>query len=112
MYLRNHHVHVSGALLDAIHESVKPQLPAETKLNSQLTCIDTFARNRPYPLMICAKNEDAIDFRIRNLIHNFGIFNKVKKLQNQLAIISNALDRLQSDNFTIIADSCEVWALV
>ena len=45
-YFRNHHV--PGALLDEIPESVKPQLPAETWWNSQLTCIDSFTRNRPY----------------------------------------------------------------
>ena len=105
-YFRNHHI--PGALLDEIPESVKPQLPAETRWNSQLTCIDTFVRNRPYLLMICAKNEDAIDSRIRNLIHNVGLYNKVKNLQKQLAPISSALDRLQSDSSTI-ADACEIW---
>ena len=105
-YFRNHHV--PGALLDEIPESVKPQLPAETRWNSQLTCIDTYIRNRPYLLMICAKKEDAIDLRIRNLIHNLGLFNEVKNLQKQLAPISSALDRLQSDSSTI-ADASEIW---
>ena len=97
-----------GALLDEIPESVKPQLPAETRWNSQLTCIDSFIRNRPYLLMICAKNEDVIDSRIRNLIHNVGLFNEVKNLQKQLSPDSSALDRLQSDSATI-ADACEIW---
>lgn len=105
-YFRNHHV--PGALLAEIPESVKPQLPAETRWNSQLTCIDTYIRNRPYLLMICAKNEEIIDSRIRNLIHNVGLFNEVKNLQKQLQPISSALDRLQSDSSTI-ADACEIW---
>ena len=102
----NHHV--PGALLAEIPESVKPQIPAETRWNSLLTCIDTFIRNRPYLLMICAKNEDIIDSRIRNLIHNVGLFNEVKNLQKQLQPISSALDHLQSDSSTI-ADACEIW---
>ena len=105
-YFRNHHV--PGALLVEIPESVKPQLPAETRWNSQLTCIDTYIRNRPYLLMICAKNEDVIDSRIRNLIHNIGLFSEVKNLQKHLAPVSSALDRLQSDSSTI-ADACEIW---
>lgn len=105
-YFRNHHV--PGALLAEIPESVKPQLPAETRWNSQLTCIDTFIRNRPYLLMICAKNEDIIDSRIRNLIHNVGLFNEIKNLQKRLQPISSALDHLQSDGSTI-ADACEIW---
>ena len=105
-YFRNHHV--PGALLSEIPESVKPQLPAETRWNSQLTCIDTYIRNRPYMLMIIAKNEDVIDSRIRNLIHNVGLFNEVKHLQLQLQPVSIALDNLQSDSSTI-ADACETW---
>lgn len=69
-------------------------IPAETRWNSQLTCIDTYIRNRPYLLINCAKNVDAIDSRIRNLIHNVGPFNEVKNLQKQLTPISSALDRL------------------
>ena len=39
-YFRNNHV--PGALLSEIPESVKPQLPAETRWNSHLTCIGTY----------------------------------------------------------------------
>lgn len=105
-YFRNHHI--QGALLSEIPESVKPQLPAETRWNSQLTCIDTYCRNRPFMLMIIAQNEDIIDSRIRNIIHNVGLYNEVKNLQQQLKPISISLDKLQSDSSTI-ADACEVW---
>ena len=58
-YLRNHHV--PGALLSEIPGSVKPQLPAETRWNSQLKCIETFIRNRPFMMLIVAQNEELID---------------------------------------------------
>ena len=107
-YFRNHHI--PGSLLSEIPDSVKPQLPAETRWNSQLTCIDTYIRNRPYMLMIIAKNEELIDPRICSIIHNVGLFNEVKHLQLQLQPVSNGLDRLQSDSSTI-ADACaaETW---
>ena len=44
-FVRNKHV--PSALLAEIPESVMPQLPAETRWNSQLTCIDTYTSNRP-----------------------------------------------------------------
>ena len=59
-------------------------------------------------MIIVAQNEDLIDTRIRNLIHNVGLFNEVKNLQSQLQPVSVALDKLQSDTSTI-ADSCEIW---
>lgn len=103
-YFRNHHV--PGALLSEMSGSVKPQLPAETRWNSQLKCIETFVRNRPFMMLTVAQNEDLIDTRIRNLIHNVGLFSEVKNLQ--LQPISSALDKLQSDSATI-ADACEEW---
>jgi hypothetical protein len=106
-YFRNHHIPGPCYLKYPIH-SVKPQLPAETRWNSQLTCIDTYIRNRPYMPMIIAKNEELIDPRIRSIIHNVGLFNEVKHLQLQLQPVSNGLDRLQSDSSTL-ADACETW---
>ena len=105
-YFRNHHI--PGSLLSEISDSVKPQLPAETRWNSQLTCIDTYIKNRSYMLMIIAKNEELIDPRIRSIIHNVGLFNEVKHLQLQLQPVSNGLDRIQSDSSTL-SDACETW---
>lgn len=105
-YFRNHHI--QGALLSVIPESVKPQLPAETRWNSQLTCVDIYCRNKPFMLMIIAQNEDIIDSRIRNIIHNVGLYNEVKNLEQQLKPVSISLDKLLSDSSTI-ADACEVW---
>ena len=97
-YFRNHHF--PGALLDEISGSVKPQLLAETRWNSQLKCIDTFIRN-----------EDIIDTRIRNLTHKVGLFHEVKNLLQQLSPISKALDTLHSDTSTI-AHACEQWLAI
>ena len=105
-YFRNHHI--PGALLSEMSGSVKPQLPCDTRWNSQLHCIQTFIKNRPFMLLMAAQHEDVIELRIRNLIQNVGLANEVKHLNSQLKPISNALDGLQSDSASI-ADACEVW---
>ena len=51
-YFRNHHV--PGALLSEMSGSVKPQFPNDKRWNSQLKCIETFIRNRPFMMIIVA----------------------------------------------------------
>lgn len=103
---RNHHI--PGALLREMSGSVKPQLPCDTRWNSQLHGIETFLRNRPYMLLIAAQHEDVIELCIRNLIQNIGLANEAKHLNSQLSPVLHALDSLQSDSASI-ADACEVW---
>lgn len=105
-YFRNHHI--PGALLNEMPGSVKPQLPAATRWNSQLHCLETYTKNRPFMLLVVAQHEELIDVRIKNLIHNVGLLNESKHLLQQLQPISKALDELQSDTATV-ADSCEQW---
>lgn len=85
---------------------MKPQLPGDARWNSSSDA-DTYIRNRPFMLMIAAQNEDIIESRIRNIIHNVGLFSEAKHLHSQLAPIADALNRLQGDA-TSIADACEV----
>ena len=65
-------------------------------------------------MLIVTQNEDPLDTRICNLIHNVGLFNEVKNLQSQQPNlqnqqpISSAFDKLQSDSATI-ANACEEW---
>lgn len=113
-YFRNHHA--AGALLGEQKGSVKPQLPGDTRWNSQLDCIQTFLTNRPFMILIVAQqdgqeNQSAIDPRIAKLINNIGLLNEAKNLYNQLQPIAAALDRLQSDTANI-ADACEEWLLL
>lgn len=58
-------------------------------------------------LMIVAQNE-GIDSRIRNIIHNMGLFSEAKHLNKQLEPIAKTLNKLQSDSSSI-ADACEIW---
>ena len=103
-FFRNHHI--PNSLLSDITGSVKPQLPNETRWNSQIECCKSYIRNRPYMMLICAQNEEEIEPRIRTIINNIGLFNEVKSLVEQLSPIAQALDKLQSDKSSI-ADACE-----
>ena len=47
------------------------------------------------------QNEDLIETRIRNILHNVGLFSEIKSLQTQLQPISAALDKPQPDTATI-----------
>ena len=51
-------------------------------------------------LLITAQNEDVIELRIKNLIHNVGLVDEAKHLKEQLGPISKALDILRADTVT------------
>jgi len=107
-YFRNHHQ--PGALLAEFGKqgAVKPQLPGATRWNSQLDCVETFIKNRPFYIIIISQHDDVIERRIQNIINNVGLFREVKNMQEQLQPIAKALDQLQGDHVTI-ADSCNTW---
>ena len=105
-YFRNHHV--PGALLAEFKGSVKPQLPNQTRWNSQLMCVETYITNRPFMMLIIAQDESVVDNRIKNIVHNIRVVNEAKHFLTQLSHVGKALNSLQSDSVTI-ADACEHW---
>jgi len=94
--------------LKEMSSTVKPQLPCDTRWNSQLTCIETFIRNRPAYLTIVHEHEDATDSRIAQLVNDFNLYKQAKDMSMQLKPIAVALDRLQSDK-SGLADACHEW---
>lgn len=105
-YFRNNH-RPSGYLSE-YEASVKPQLPGETRWNSQMECLRTFLKNRDFYMKIVDDHEDDIDGNIVKIINNVGMYKEVKHLQNQLMPISLALDKLQKEDATI-SDACDEW---
>lgn len=105
-YFRNHQK--PSAWLNAIDGSVKPQLPGDTRWKSQLLCVETFTKNRPYYLQICEENECEFDRNIIHKVQDYNIYRNAKDLAAQLQPIAVALDTCQSDQ-TSIADACHVW---
>lgn len=98
-YFRNHHK--PAALLKSYQGSVKPQIPCETRWNSQKNCLETFLTNREFYLKIVDLHEQDIDNNIVNIINNIGLYKEVRNLIKQLEPLSIALDKLQSDSASI-----------
>lgn len=105
-YFRNHH-QPSGWLKE-VSEAVKPQIPGDTRWNSQLTCIDTFIRNHAGYTHVTNSHEEEIDKNIVKVIRDYNLLKQAKDLSKQLKPVADALDRLQGDKVSI-ADACDAW---
>lgn len=105
-YFRNHHA--PGAWLRKCVGAIKPQLPCETRWNSQLKCLQSFLTNHAAYLSIVNEHLDDIDRVVTDLIRNFNLHKQVKDLVKQLQPISIALDQLQKDTANI-ADATHEW---
>jgi hypothetical protein len=107
-YFRNHHK--PCAWLTETSGSAKPQLPNDTCWKSQLTCFDTFIKNRPACMSIMLQHEEEYkwDVAIKKRVMDVNLFRNVKDLCQQLRPVAVALDACQS-NSTSIADACHVW---
>jgi len=105
-YFRNHH-QPSGWLKE-VSDTVKPQIPGDTRWNSQLTCADTFIRNHAGYSHVVNSHEEDLDKDIVKLIRNYNFLKQVKDLSKQLKPVGDALDRLQGDKVNI-ADACDTW---
>lgn len=109
-YFRNHHQ--PGAYLKEYPDSVKPQIPGETRWNSQIICLETFLRNREFYLKIVDDHESDIDKNITKKINDVSIYKEAKSLYKQLKPIAAALDNLQSEEASISTACCEWLKLV
>ena len=105
-HFRNHHK--PSAWLKEHKESVKPQLPGDTRWKSQLTALETFVTNRRFLLQICEDHENEMDTGISRKINDIQIYRSAKHLIEQLTPIANAIDTCQSDA-TSLADATNTW---
>ncbi|RXG54340.1 hypothetical protein Avbf_16585 [Armadillidium vulgare] len=86
----------------------KPQLPNDTRWNSQCACVDTFIQNFPLYIEIRNKHSAEIANNIAAIIDNVAIHREAMNLQNQLSIVASALDSLQSDSCSL-GDAVQIW---
>jgi len=105
-YFRNHHEPCAW-LIECL-DSRKPQLPGETRRQSQLTCLDRYITNRPSYMKIVQDHEDEIDQNIAKKGQDINIFRNAKDLADQLRPVANAIDCCQADNASLAAacDTC------
>ena len=71
-----------------------PQLPNDTRWNSQLDCIKTYISNHSLYVDIRGEHMESIDPSIGRLIDNLSIQREAINLQAQLKITGAALDKV------------------
>lgn len=108
-YFRNHHV--PKGYLNNFKEALEPQLPGDTRWNSQLTCVQVFLKNREFYCKICTEHSDEVEDRITTIASNVGLYVEAKNLHRQLLLIGNALNKLQSESANI-ADATNEFLLL
>lgn len=104
-YFRNHHI-PSALLLDC-HGSTRPQLPGDTRWKSQLTCLDSYIKNRPYIMKIIQEHPGDIDSKIQRKVMDLNHFDMVRNLAEMLRPVAISLDKAQSDS-TSLADAYHI----
>lgn len=104
-YFRNHHQ--PQAWLSA-KGGLKPQLPNDTRWNSQDACIDAFLKNYQIYFEIWCEHPDDIDKNIKSTVENAGIQMESMHLSQQLKIVSAALNKFQEDSCTL-GECVHVW---
>ena len=73
-----------------------PQLPNDTRWNSQLDCIRTYISNHSLYVGIRGEHMESIDPSIGRLIDNLSIQREAINLQAQLKIVGGALDKVNN----------------
>ncbi|KAB7505807.1 hypothetical protein Anas_00753 [Armadillidium nasatum] len=95
-FFRNHH-QPHGWLKEK--GGLMPQIPNDTRWNSQQACINTFIQN--YYKYVEIANEDKLEMSITNILSNPSLYREAQHLQKQVDVVSKALDKLQSDTATL-----------
>ncbi|XP_047128963.1 uncharacterized protein LOC124809189 isoform X2 [Hydra vulgaris] len=83
-----------------------PQLPNDTRWNSQIDCIETYIKN--YQIYVEIVDNHDIPIKIRKIIENRAIFREANSLQTQLKIFGVVLDQMQSDSCHL-SECVELW---
>lgn len=104
-YFRNHH-QPSGWLTEK--NGVKPQLPNSTRWNSQNDCIDSFLKNYQIMHQICIEHKSVIEKEIIQIMNNAGLYMEAVHLQQQLRLVSSALDSFQKDG-CCLGEVAHIW---
>ena len=102
-YFRSHH-QPHGWLKEK--GGVMPQIPNDTRWNSQNACLSTFTKN--FYKYVEISNEHKIPDNISKILNNIHLYKEVVELQKQLSVVSEALDALQSDSATL-SSATDTW---
>ncbi|XP_031328801.1 uncharacterized protein LOC116159856 [Photinus pyralis] len=104
-YWRNHH-QPHGWLREK--NGKMPQIPNDTRWNSQLDCVRTYNQNYFTYREIIKEHPQEIIEPIKRKINDFNIYQNSLDLEEQLKVVGTALDTLQGDNVSL-ADAVHCW---
>jgi hypothetical protein len=85
-----------------------PQLPNETRWNSQVACLETYKKNHHLYLEIRGEKMDEIPANIGKIIDNIGLLREANHLLDQMKIFGSSLDTLQGDSCHL-SDAVHIW---
>lgn len=85
-----------------------PQLPNETRWNSQAACLNTFIKNYALYLEIQAQYSNEFPEHINRILGNAMIYKEAINLHKQISIIEEALIKIQCERANI-SDAVEYW---
>ena len=107
-FFRN--VHVAHGLLKE-KGGKQPQLPNDTRWNSDIACLETFKANHALYVEVRTEfleKEISMPDNVARNIDNIGLLREAGRLLDQVKKFGIALDQLQSETCTI-SDACHVW---
>lgn len=102
-YFRNHH-QPHGRLKEK--GGLMPQIPNDTRWNSQIACASTFIENVHKYMEI--NTEQEVERNVGTILKNTGLYTEALHLQKQLKEVGVALHKLQSDTATL-SSALEIW---
>lgn len=104
-YFRNVH-QAHGWLVE--QKGHMPQLPNETRWNSHLDSVRSFAINFHKYREIALEHSEDFSANITSLLNNVGLYQETLHLEKQLSVVAEALDKLQKET-TCISEAVEIW---
>lgn len=107
-HMRN--VHIAHGMLSELGGR-HPQLPNDTRWNSQIACLETYVHNHNLYVIIAKKLKGqgaAMPDNIYKIINDFGMTWQITNHLELLKVFGIALDRLQADD-CYLAESVHIW---
>lgn len=107
-YFRN--VHVAHGMLKE-RGGAMPQLPNETRWNSNIECLETFKNNHPIYVEIrtqMLQDGSSMPVNVGRCIDNIQLLREATYLLDHMKKFGVALDRLQAESCTL-ADGVNIW---
>ena len=104
-YFRN--VHMAHGLLKEKGRCM-PQLPNETRWNSQVACIETYQKNYNFYVKIYGEKMEDFPANIGRIIEKIAIKHEASRLLSQMKKLGIALGKMQSDSCHL-SDAVHIW---